>query len=134
MPTAVLELSAPRQAGATAKQPLLRMSGICKRFGGVAALDGVNFDLLPGEVHALLGENGAGKSTLIKILAGIHQPDEGELFVDGRRVQVRDVSHAERLGIRSIHQELSLAPNLSVGDAFERPSAIGKMPPFMASV
>src|SRR5438477_4810768 len=111
MPTAVLELSAPRQAGATAKQPLLRMSGICKRFGGVAALDGVNFDLLPGEVHALLGENGAGKSTLIKILAGIHQPDEGELFVDGRRVQVRDVSHAERLGIRSIHQELSLAPN-----------------------
>jgi len=58
-------------------EPLLRMSGICKRFPGVQALDHVNFEVAPGEIHALLGENGAGKSTLLKILSGAQQPDEG---------------------------------------------------------
>jgi ABC-type sugar transport system ATPase subunit len=94
----------------------LTLRGIVKRFGGVTALAGVNFELRAGEIHALLGENGAGKSTLIKILGGIHRPDAGEILVEGRAVEIRDVQDADRLGIRLIHQELSLAPNLSVAE------------------
>lgn len=96
--------------------PLLLLGGITKRFGGVLALDGVDFELGAGEIHALLGENGAGKSTLINILGGIHRPDAGIIRVDGEQVQIRDVAEADRLGIRVIHQELSLAPNLSVAE------------------
>jgi ABC-type sugar transport system ATPase subunit len=96
--------------------PVLRLRGVAKRFGGIVALDHVEFDLRAGEVHALLGENGAGKSTLIKILGGIHAPDAGEIFHEERRVEIRDVADADRLGIRLIHQELSLAPNLSVAE------------------
>ena len=96
--------------------PLLRLRGIGKRFGGVTALDGVDLELRAGEIHALLGENGAGKSTLIKILGGIHQPDSGEILVDGQVVEIGEVTDADRLGIRLIHQELSLAPNLSVAE------------------
>ncbi|HYG23755.1 MAG TPA: sugar ABC transporter ATP-binding protein [Verrucomicrobiae bacterium] len=96
--------------------PLLSLRGIVKRFGGVTALSGVDFDLRAGEIHALLGENGAGKSTLIKILGGIHQPDSGEIQVDGRRAVIHDVADADRAGIRMIHQELSLASNLSVAE------------------
>src|SRR5688500_1190980 len=96
--------------------PLLRLTGVAKRFGGVRALDGVAFDLRAGEVHALLGENGAGKSTLIKTLAGVHTPDAGHIEVDGRPVFIRGVADADRLGIRVIHQELSLAPNLTVAE------------------
>ncbi len=87
-----------------------------KRFGGVVALAGVDFDLRAGEVHALLGENGAGKSTLIKVLGGVVRPDAGTIEVDGRPVEVRDAAQANRLGIRIIHQELSLAPNLTVAE------------------
>src|SRR5688572_4239325 len=94
----------------------LTLRGIVKRFGGVTALAGVNFELRAGEIHALLGENGAGKSTLIKILGGIHRPDAGEILVEGRGVEIRDVQDADRFGIRLIHQELSLAPNLSVAE------------------
>ena len=96
--------------------PLLAAVGIRKRFGGVLALDGVDFEVRRGEVHVLLGENGAGKSTLIKILGGIHLPDDGEVRVCGSRVELRDVTDADRRGIRLIHQELSLAPNLSVAE------------------
>ena len=103
-------------AVAAAAAPLLALRGVTKRFGGVTALDGVDFDLCAGEVHALLGENGAGKSTLIKILGGIHRADAGTVLVDGARQSVRGVSDADRLGIRIIHQELSLAPNLSVAE------------------
>jgi ABC-type sugar transport system ATPase subunit len=95
---------------------LLVLHGIRKRFGGVTALDGVDFALRAGEIHALIGENGAGKSTLIKILGGIHQPDEGEIRVDGQVVEIKDVSDAGRLGIRLIHQEFALAPNLSIAE------------------
>lgn len=95
---------------------LLSLRGIRKRFGGVKALDGVDFDLRRGEVHALLGENGAGKSTLINILGGIHRPDEGTIRVDDSDVQIRWVADADRFGIRLIHQELALAPNISVAE------------------
>ncbi len=100
-------------AGAT---PLLTLSGIQKRFGGVVALGGVDFELRAGEIHALLGENGAGKSTLMKVLSGLHRPDQGELKIDGRTVEIRNVSDAKKLGIRLIHQELALASNLTVAE------------------
>ena len=95
---------------------LLALRGIRKRFGGVVALDGVAFDLCAGEIQALLGENGAGKSTLINILGGIHRPDDGEIWVEGEAVQIGSVTDADRLGIRLIHQELALAPNLSIAE------------------
>jgi ribose transport system ATP-binding protein len=87
--------------------PLLSLRGIRKRFGGVVALDGVDFELRAGEIHALLGENGAGKSTLIKILGGIHQPDDGEVQAHGSATQIGSVTDADTLGIRLIHQELA---------------------------
>ncbi|MCP5526075.1 MAG: sugar ABC transporter ATP-binding protein [Verrucomicrobiales bacterium] len=96
--------------------PLLRLAGVRKSFGGVQALKGVDFDLRAGEIHALLGENGAGKSTLIKVLGGIHQPDAGAIEIDGRPVRIDGVAAADRMGIRLIHQELSLAPNLSIAE------------------
>ncbi len=98
------------------KGPLLQLNAVTKRFGGVVALDGVDFELRAGEIHALLGENGAGKSTLIKILAGVHRADGGKIAFDGIPVEIDDVSSADQLGIRVIHQELSLAPNLSVAE------------------
>lgn len=103
-------------APAASAAPLLALCGVTKRFGGVAALRGVDFDLYRGEIHALLGENGAGKSTLIKVLGGIHLPDAGEIQFDGQPVAIRGVDDADRYGIRIIHQELSLAPNLSVAE------------------
>ncbi len=96
--------------------PLLSLQGIRKRFGGVVALDGVDFDLQAGEIHALLGENGAGKSTLIRILGGIQPADAGHILLHGAPTRIDDVAHADRLGIRLIHQELSLAPNLTVAE------------------
>ena len=107
---------------------LLELRGIRKRFGGVVALDGVDFDLRAGEIHALLGENGAGKSTLINILGGIHRPDEGVIRVDGGVARIGSVIDADRLGIRLIHQELALAPNLSIaGNVFlgREPTRLG---------
>lgn len=94
--------------------PLLEMEGIYKRFGGVQALKGVNFDLRQGEVHALVGENGAGKSTLIKILSGAYQPDAGTVRLEGRTVAIADPRLARALGIATIYQETSLYPDLSV--------------------
>ena len=99
-----------------ADAPLLQLRGVTKRFGGVTALDRVDFELRRGEIHALLGENGAGKSTLIKVLGGIHIPETGTLWIDGQPALIRNVKDADRYGIRVIHQELSLAPNLSVAE------------------
>ena len=95
---------------------LLRVDGLVKRFPGVVALDGVSFDLHAGEVHVLLGENGAGKSTLIKCLAGVYQPDGGQVVVDGRPVHLHTTAQAEALGIATIHQEFNLVPQLSVAE------------------
>ena len=96
--------------------PLLRLEGVKKSFGVVHALKGVDFELLTGEIHALLGENGAGKSTLIKILGGIHPLDAGRIIINGKTADIRSVADADSHGIRIIHQELSLAPNLSVAE------------------
>ncbi|KRE69646.1 sugar ABC transporter ATP-binding protein [Paenibacillus sp. Soil750] len=96
--------------------PLLQMKHISKSFPGVKALDRVNLEVHGGEVHALLGENGAGKSTLIKILGGILVPDEGEIIFDGNKVEIKDVSFSESIGISVIHQELCLAPNMTVAE------------------
>ena len=94
--------------------PLLAMAGISKRFPGVVALDDVSLAVARGEVVALVGENGAGKSTLMKILGGVHQPDAGEIRLDGRPVQIRGVVDAMHNGIAFIHQELNVLDNLDV--------------------
>ncbi|HEY2098958.1 MAG TPA: sugar ABC transporter ATP-binding protein [Pseudonocardia sp.] len=101
---------------ASSAEPLLRMRGIVKEFPGVRALDGVDLDVAAGEVHCLLGQNGAGKSTLIKVLAGAHKPDAGELEWDGARVSFGSPHAADRAGIATIHQELDLVPGLSVAE------------------
>ncbi len=98
----------------TPAPPLLEARAIRKHFPGVQALDGVSLAVQGGEVLALIGENGAGKSTLMKVLAGIHAPDSGELLMDGRLVRLAGVADALRRGIVLIHQELNLADNLSV--------------------
>jgi ABC-type sugar transport system ATPase subunit len=90
--------------------------GIVKQFGATRALDGVDFDVLPGEVHALVGENGAGKSTLVRILGGVHQPDRGEIAVDGRPCRFSGPRDAIAAGIVTIPQELRLVPTLSVAE------------------
>jgi len=93
---------------------LLEMRGITKRFPGVVALDNVQFDLEPGEVHILLGENGAGKSTLIKILSGVYQKDAGEILLDGQPIEIQNPRHAQELGISTIYQELNLVQPLDI--------------------
>lgn len=94
--------------------PLLAMHGISKRFPGVVALADVDFDVHPGEVHALVGENGAGKSTLMKIVAGVYTRDEGEVFLKGRSVAFTTPRQAQAAGITTIYQELNLIPQLSI--------------------
>ncbi len=94
----------------------VEMTGISKVFGGTRALDDVSFSVRAGEVHALLGENGAGKSTLMKILAGAHQATTGEIRVGGRRASVSSPHDSRALGIGIIHQELALAPDLTVAE------------------
>ncbi|MFE6756022.1 sugar ABC transporter ATP-binding protein [Streptomyces sp. NPDC057684] len=96
--------------------PLLTMSGITKSFPGVRALDGVDLEVLAGEVHCLLGQNGAGKSTLIKVLAGAHQPDDGTITWRGERTVLKSPIAAMRLGIATIYQELDLVEGLSVAE------------------
>jgi ribose transport system ATP-binding protein len=92
------------------------MRGIRKQFGATTALDGVDFEVYPGEVHALVGENGAGKSTLMKVLSGALHPDAGTLELDGMPFLPRSAADARRAGVAMIYQELSLAPHLSVED------------------
>ena len=96
--------------------PRLRVAGLSKSFLGANALEGVSFDIRPGEVLALIGENGAGKSTLIRILSGAHRPDAGEVFVNGEKVEIVSPRMAEDLGIATVYQELSLFPDLSVAE------------------
>lgn len=95
---------------------ILKMSGICKSFSGVSVLKDVGFDLRKGEIHALVGGNGAGKSTLMKIMTGVYTKDAGTVEIDGKAVDIRDISAAKRAGISMIFQELSLVPSLTVSE------------------
>lgn len=105
--------AAPAPAGAA---PVIELSGVKKRFGGVVALNGVSFSLRPGEVHALVGENGAGKSTLIKILCGIIQRDAGSITLSGETYDPHTPGDAKKAGIQVVHQEFNLLPYLSVAE------------------
>ena len=101
-----------------AMTPILEMRGITKTFPGVKALDNVNLSVLPGEIHALVGENGAGKSTLMKVLSGVypHGTYEGEIFFEGRPLRFAGIHDSESEGIIIIHQELALVPRLSIAE------------------
>jgi len=101
-------------SGSESEGAILRMRAISKDFPGVHALDGVDLDLYPGEVHGLVGENGAGKSTLLKILSGALRCDSGQIFLNGRSIAIADPSAGMRLGITVIYQEFNLVPHLSV--------------------
>ncbi len=97
------------------QMPLVRVSGVTKSFGGVHALRGVDLEIFPGEVHALLGENGAGKSTLIKILSGVHRHDGGRIEIAGREVAFASPAESRAAGVAVVYQDLSLVESLSVG-------------------
>ncbi len=104
--------------------PLLELRGITKRFPGVLALDGVDFILQAGEIHALLGENGAGKSTLIKVLTGVYRRDTGSMQLGGLEIDPQNPAQAEQLGISTVYQEVNLIPELSVAENI----SIGRQP------
>ncbi|WP_438010786.1 sugar ABC transporter ATP-binding protein [Sorangium sp. So ce321] len=96
--------------------PVLEMKGISKGFPGVQSLSSVDFRLIPGEVHSLMGQNGAGKSTLVKVLTGVHAPDDGRILLDGREIRPASPLDAQKLGISAVFQEVNLCPNLSVAE------------------
>ncbi len=99
-----------------AETPLLTLTGITKRFPGVVANRDINLAIQRGEIHAIVGENGAGKSTLMRIIAGLYQPDEGQIILDGRRIQMRGPRDAARLGIGMVHQHFMLIPRFTVAE------------------
>jgi monosaccharide-transporting ATPase len=103
---------------------LLRMTNVTKTFPGVKALNGVNFALRRGEVHALMGENGAGKSTLIKVLTGVYEMDEGEAYLGGRKLNISTPQEAQNEGISTVYQEVNLCANLTVAENIY----IGRLP------
>ena len=104
------------EANTMQETALLELRGICKFFPGVRALDGVDFTLRKGEIHALMGENGAGKSTLIKVLTGVYSKDEGTISMEGTPVQIRTTQDALKAGISTVYQEITLCPNLTVAE------------------
>ncbi|ATU93180.1 sugar ABC transporter ATP-binding protein [Phyllobacterium zundukense] len=97
-------------------KPVLDIRNVTKHFGAVKALTNVNFSLEQGEIHALCGENGAGKSTLMNIIAGVLQPDEGEIFIEGNPVKIASPSVAQSLGLGLVHQEIALCPDASAAE------------------
>jgi fructose transport system ATP-binding protein len=125
--------TASRQPAAATPAPVMEARGLVKRFGQVTALDGADFELLPGEILAVIGDNGAGKSTLIKALSGALIPDEGEIRLDGRPVHFHSPIDARRLGIETVYQDLAVAPamtiteNLFLGREVTRGGLLGRM-------
>jgi ribose transport system ATP-binding protein len=110
--------NAPKSEGSDAEVggPLIEFRGVTKRFGSTEALASVSFSARAGSVHAITGENGAGKSTLMKLLAGVHRPDSGEIYLAGRPIAFHGPSDAVAAGIATIFQELTLVPNLTVAE------------------
>ncbi|MCD8139624.1 MAG: sugar ABC transporter ATP-binding protein [Planctomycetaceae bacterium] len=110
---------------------ILELKNITKTFPGVKALDNVHFQLKPGEIHALMGENGAGKSTFIKVITGVHQPNAGEMFLDGKRVEFTGPNDAHAAGIAAIYQHVTCYPDLSVTEnifmGHEKASPFGRL-------
>jgi ribose transport system ATP-binding protein len=105
---------AQMHTGTPPASPFVSVSGIAKAYGGAQALRGVSLSILPGKVHGLVGANGAGKSTLIRVLAGLTQPDRGEIVVDGQVRSIASPHHAAQLGMSFIHQELAFVPGMTV--------------------
>ncbi|MCY4543137.1 MAG: ATP-binding cassette domain-containing protein [Rhodobacteraceae bacterium] len=99
-------------------KPVVELKRISKNFGAFSALRGIDFDVYPGEIHALLGDNGAGKSTLIKILAGVHRQTEGQILVRGKPMKFRSPRDAADVGIGTVYQDLALAPLMTVARNF----------------
>jgi len=106
--------ASPKGASMVSQAALLQARGICKEFPGVRALENVDFDVYPGEVHILIGENGAGKSTLGKILMGAYKHDSGEILLEGKPIKIGRPVEALRYGIGGVHQEFMLVPWLNV--------------------
>src|SRR6202047_4969718 len=100
--------------GGDGPEPLLKLRGIDKHFGPVQALYGVDLDLPAGQVTGLCGDNGAGKSVLTRTIAGVHQPDHGQIYFEGRPVHIRSARDASALGIETVYQDLALADNLDI--------------------
>jgi fructose transport system ATP-binding protein len=113
--------------------PVMEAHGLIKRYGHVTALDGADFELLPGEILAVIGDNGAGKSSLIKALSGALTPDEGEILLDGRPVHFHSPADARRAGIETVYQDLAVAPaldiasNLFLGREVRRKGVLGRV-------
>src|SRR5579864_8249205 len=107
-------MSTPNTASAT--MPVLQARGLVKRYGNVTALDGCDFEVLPGEILAVIGDNGAGKSSLIKALSGATVPDEGEILLDGAPVRFRSPLDAREKGIETVYQELAVAPAMTIAE------------------
>src|SRR6201996_7472818 len=101
---------------AAAAAPVLEARGLVKRYGNVTALDGCDFEVMPGEIMAVIGDNGAGKSSLIKALSGATLPDEGEILLDGKPVRFRSPLDAREQGIETVYQDLAVAPAMSIAE------------------
>jgi fructose transport system ATP-binding protein len=116
----------------SAVQPILQARGLMKRYGTVVAMNGADFELMPGEILAVIGDNGAGKSTLIKALSGAVIPDHGEILLEGREVDFRSPDDARHVGIETVYQNLALSPALSIADnmflgrELRKPGFLGK--------
>ena len=111
--------SAPDGAALLAKadsEIVLEVKGLAKEYPGTRALDGVDLQIRRGEIHALLGENGAGKSTLIQLICGASRPTEGQIFFEGRPVELNSPQQAQDLGVAVVHQHFNLVPKLSVAE------------------
>ena len=112
---------------------VMQAKGLVKRYGQVTALDGADFELRAGEILAVIGDNGAGKSSLIKALSGATIPDEGEIFLDGKKIQFKSPIDARRAGIETVYQDLAVAPamtiaeNLFLGREIRRPGVLGSV-------
>src|SRR4028119_492379 len=106
----------PSKTEVGTREPVVRLKDVSKEFPGVLAVDGVDLDILPGEVHVVAGENGAGKPTLMKLLSQVERPSSGTVEISGEAVEFHGPGHAQHLGVAMVYQEFALAPDLSVAE------------------